>query len=247
LSRYAWQTAFIELGGDGQNRLREASAAVVGLGALGGVCVTNLCRAGVGTLRFADKDRVELGNLHRQVLYDENDAKRGVFKTDAATKRLRAMNSETRLEPFQGEIGADNIGAFIKGADVVLDATDNMETRFVINKECFMQRIPWIYCGILGSRGMTANILPDDFCLSCLMPPDPIKGGYPTTHTDGVLNMIAGVMASIETAEAIKIIVGSPYVRKTLLVMDVWRNKTENINVTKDPRCLVCGQKEMFV
>jgi len=242
MDRYALQVAFNRLGEEGQKRLRQARAAVVGLGALGGVCVTNLCRAGVGTLRFADNKRVELGNLPRQVLFFENDVKDRVYKTDAAVKRLGEMNSETRLEPFTAEINADNIGSFIDNADVVLDATDNMETRFIINEECFKRKLPWIYCGILGSRRMTANIIPGGPCLCCIMPPETMKTGYPTTYTDGVINMAAGVMASVSTAEAVKIITGSPDVRGTLMVMDLWKNTTDYISVSRDPQCPVCGR-----
>lgn len=241
MDRYARQRIFPPIGTSGQERLRAGKAAIIGVGALGGVMAESLCRSGIGALRFADTDVVEESNLHRQVLYSENDARSGFSKVEAAKNRLSAINSNVRLEPWDAKVTASNIEAFVNGMDVVLDATDNLESRYIINSGCLTASKPWIYSGVLGSRGMTMNILPEGPCFYCLA--GPLTGSYPTTAQEGVVNMVTLVIASYAAAEAVKILLGDCNVRRTMLVIDMWNNETEYINIQRDSDCPACGAK----
>lgn len=241
MERYSRQIVFPEIGEKGQRRLFSSKAAIFGLGALGGVSANWLCRAGVGCLRLVDMDYPEIGNLHRQLLYDEEDVKRGVPKAVAAAGKLHRVNSSAAIEPVVEKITASNIKRLVGGMDVVIDAVDNMETRLIINEACVSLGVPWIYCGVLGSTGMTMNILPGEGpCLRCLVPARELPDDLPATSAHGVIGMIAGAMASVQSAEAVKILLGSNNVRKNLFTMDVWRGEADFIDVGKEPDCPVC-------
>jgi adenylyltransferase/sulfurtransferase len=242
MHRYARQAAFAGLGNEGQKKLGSARVVIVGMGALGSVMAEELARAGVGALRLIDRDYVDLTNLHRQFLYDESDAENELPKALAAANRLKEINSHIRLEPiaedFNGASGEDLAG----NADLLLDGTDNYEARFLINEVCHKKGIPWIYGGALGAQGATMNILWDEGpCFHCLMPEAPAPGGYATCSAVGVLNMTTVLIASLVSAEAVKILIGSPDVCRTYRSVDLWGNMVEDISVPRDPDCPVCG------
>ena len=244
VERYARQVVFGPIGREGQDTLLRSKVTIIGMGALGTVLANCLCRSGVGHIRMVDRDYVELSNLQRQLLYDEDDAAERLPKAIAAYRRLSAVNSEITLEPLVSDVNPANIGGLLSGADLVLDATDNWETRFLINEACSAYTIPWIYCGALGGTGMTMNILPKDGgpCLRCLMQ----KPAAPSQHscsTYGVMNMVTNAIASAQAAEAIKLLTGSGSVRQGLLVIDLWENHFDVLPVPRDGDCPVCVHK----
>ena len=241
MNRYARQSIFRHIGEAGQQKILGAKVAIIGMGALGTVSANNLCRAGVGYIRMVDRDYVELTNLQRQILYNEDDATQRIPKAVAAAGHLSRVNSEITLEPVVADVNASNIENLIGDVDLVLDATDNWEIRLLINEACHKNSIPWIYCGALGAQGMTMNIMPGGPCLRCFVPGSP-GGSSESCSTTGVLNMITNAIASVQTAEAIKILIGSEYISKKLLTMDLWTNYIKHIAVEQDVNCPVCGQ-----
>jgi len=242
MQRYLRQTAFMGIGEAGQTILGRSRVAIIGIGALGTVSANCLARAGVGFLRLIDKDHVERINLHRQTLYTEEDADKEVPKAVAACSFLARVNSEIRLEPIVAELNADNAEAMLGDVDLVLDAVDNWNTRFHINRVCRKQSLPWIYCAALGSEGMTMNFLPGEHpCLECVAPQQTLADSQPTCETMGVLNMTTGGIAAIQSAEAVKILLGSPHVRQGLFVADFWKNTFKTIPFGKDQHCSVCS------
>lgn len=243
MERYIRQAAFYGIGESGQQILKESRVAIVGIGALGTVSANCLVRSGIGFLRLIDKDHVERINLHRQILFSEEDADRGVPKAVAACSFLARANSDVHLEPVVAELNADNAKSMFKDVDLVLDAVDNWETRFLMNRICLHQSLPWLYCAALGSEGMTMNFIPNvGPCLECIVPQQTITCVQPTCVTEGVLNMTTGAIASVQAAEAIKILLGSPYVRQGLFVADFWLNRFKTVPFKKDDRCSACFQ-----
>lgn len=243
LNRYSRQTVFQPIGADGQQNLLDSKVAVIGLGALGTVIANNLCRSGVGFLRLIDRDYVELSNLQRQTLYDEQDALEQMPKAAAAYHHLSKVNSEITLVPVVTDVNSSNIEDLIKDVDLVLDGSDNLEVRFLINEACHKYKIPWIYGGAIGSTGMTMNILYGESpCFRCFCPAAATTGTSETCSTAGVLNMITGIVASVESSEAIKILTGSSEVRKDVFYIDVWDFSSQTIEVRKDPDCPTCGK-----
>lgn len=242
-SRYSRQMVYRNIGEKGQQKLQDSRVAIIGLGALGTVSANNLCRAGVGSIKLIDRDYVELSNLQRQTLYDEDDAREETPKAIAACNQLKRVNSSIRLEPVISDVNSSNVEQLIEGCDLVLDATDNFELRLLLNEACDRHRIPWIYCAAVGSYGMTMNILPGVTpCFQCVMGKSTDSQSHTTCSTAGVLNMITNIVASVQSAEAVKILLGSKDVRKTLFYMDVWDNVAEYIEVKKNEECPVCGE-----
>jgi adenylyltransferase/sulfurtransferase len=242
IDRYARQTMFYGIGREGAARIRSARVTIIGLGALGSAATAQLARAGVGFLRIADRDFVELGNLHRQALYTEEDAEKQLPKAIAASKRLADINSEIVIEPVVTDLCHTNVEAFVRDVDLILDGTDNFETRFLLNEVCHKCGKPWIYGGATGATGATMNILQDGPCLRCLMPALPSPGEYPTCATEGILGMTSSIVAFLEAAEAIKIIVGSPNVSRSFIRFDLWNNEIMRLDVVREPDCAVCGK-----
>jgi len=243
--RYSRQIAFEKIGVAGQERLLAARAVIIGVGALGTVIANNLCRAGVGRLRLVDRDCVELSNLQRQALFNEGDAAAQIPKAQAARSHLAKINSQTRIEQAIAHVDSSNVEDFVKDADVVLDGADNMELRFLVNEACHKLKIPWVYGGVLGAAGNCMAILPGEGpCFRCLVPAPPPAGSYPTCATAGVLNMACGIIASLESAEALKIITGSAEVGRGLFALDVWNNAAERVSIPRNPDCAVCGRGE---
>jgi adenylyltransferase/sulfurtransferase len=233
LARYARQVRFPPLGEDGQRRLAGSRALLCGCGALGSAIANTLVRAGVGHLRIVDRDFVELSNLQRQVLFDEADAAVGVPKAVAAAEKLRRVNSTVSVEPVVADIDPTNIEGFCEAVDVILDGTDNFETRFLVNDAAAKLGLPWIYGGCVGAEGQTMTILPGETaCLRCLMPECPAPGSTPTCDVAGILGPIVGVIAAIEAAEAIKILSGNrDAISRNLTVVDLWQNQVRKVDV----------------
>jgi molybdopterin/thiamine biosynthesis adenylyltransferase len=177
LERYSRQMLFGPIGQQGQKCLQASTVMVVGCGALGTVLANNLCRAGIGHLVIADRDYVELNNLQRQILFDEDDVTQHLPKAVAAAEHLRRVNSHVKIEALVEDIHADGIESLVREADLVVDATDNFETRYLINDVCNKYRRPWIYSGVIASYGVTMNIIPGDTpCLRCVFPEMPLPG-----------------------------------------------------------------------
>lgn len=242
LDRYSRQTLFAPIGKEGQERLRAATVTIIGCGALGTVLANNLCRAGIGHLVIADRDYIELNNLQRQILFDEDDVARHLPKAIAARQRLSRINSEVQVDALVEDINADGIETLVKESNLVLDATDNFETRYLLNDVCVKHGRPWIYSGVIASYGVTMNILPTDTpCLRCAFPEMPPPGTTPTCDTAGVLNGIVGAITGIASTEAIKILLQSEKISREMVWMDVWENTYERIMLPRQPDCPTCG------
>lgn len=243
-SRYARQVILPQIGPEGQERLQAASVAVVGCGALGSVITDGLVRAGVGALRIIDRDVLELHNLQRQVLFDEEDVAQGLPKAIAAARKLARINGEVRLEPVVADLSPRNAEQLLAGMDLVLDGTDNFETRFLVNDVCVRHRIPWVYGAVISTYGMTMTILPGQTpCFRCLLLQMPPPGSVPTCDTAGVLGAAAHVIASLEIVQALKVLTGQVDSPPRLIFVDVWDNVWEAVPARKGKdRCPVCDE-----
>ena len=245
LQRYSRQTMFGGIGIEGQKKLQLSKVAVIGVGATGTVIANNLCWAGVGFIRLIDRDYVELSNLQRQTLYTEEDAENQTPKAAAACEHLRRVNSGIELEPVALDVNSSNIETLISDVDLVLDGTDNLEIRNLINEASVKHGKPWIYAGVLAGTGMTFNIIPGQTpCLRCLSFDTPSVGTGPICRSAGVLNSITGIVASLASSEALKILIGSPNVRKSLLTFDIWENWFKEVEINKKYDCPVCVRHE---
>jgi adenylyltransferase/sulfurtransferase len=242
--RYSRQTLFAPIGKEGQRQLHNARVAIIGCGALGTVLANNLCRAGIGHLVIADRDYVELNNIQRQILFDEDDARQRLPKAVVAAEKLRRVNSEIQIEPLIEDINADGIEALVRESDLILDATDNFETRYLLNDPCIKHGRPWIYSGVVASYGITMNIVPGVTpCLRCAFPDMPQPGSAPTCDTAGVLNSIVGIIAGIASTETLKILLQSEQISQAMVWMDVWENTFERIELPRQSDCPACGER----
>lgn len=247
LDRYIRQTVYAPLGVDGQRRLQAARALVCGCGALGSTLANQLARAGVGRLRIVDRDVVDFPNLHRQILFDEDDARRSRPKALAAAEHLARINSGVSIEPIVGEIDPSSVERLLDGVDAVVDGTDNFPTRFLINDAAVKHRVPWIYGGCVGTEGQVMAIIPGQTpCLRCLLPECPPAEGLPTCPTHGILGPTVGVIASLEAIEAIKLLSGNRQaVSPVLTVVHLWENRVRQVNLTalgEQSDCVCCKQ-----
>jgi len=241
-SRYSRQILFSEIGEDGQEMIQKASVLIIGCGALGTMSANHMARAGIGRIKIADRDYVELDNLQRQIMFDEDDARDRLPKVFAAEKKLKKINSEIRIEPLFQDVNPSNIEPLVCTVDLVLDATDNIETRFLINDACIKNGVPWIYGGVIGSSGMTMNIIPGkSACFRCFNENPPPPGIMPTCDTVGVLNGVPGIIASIQVTEALKILTGRQKASNVLLHIDLWESMFSQLKITQNPDCPTCG------
>jgi molybdopterin-synthase adenylyltransferase len=233
LERYARQARYAPLGVEGQRRLLASRALIVGCGALGSVIANTLARAGVGHLRIVDRDFLELNNLQRQVLYDEDDVSAGIPKAIAAANKLARINSQITIEPLVTDVEPANVLELVAGVDVILDGTDNFETRMLLNDVAHHERIPWVYGGCLGAEGQTMTIVPaETACLRCLMHDAPPPGTTPTCDTAGILGPIVNIVASLQANEAIKLLSGNrAAINRSLSVIDIWENRIRQVNL----------------
>ncbi len=243
--RYSRQMLFAPIGKDGQRRLASATALIVGMGALGTVIANHLVRSGVGKVRIVDRDYVEWSNLQRQMLYDEQDAAEAMPKAEAARRKLLRIRSDACIEAFVSDVTPLNIDELMKGVDVVLDGTDNFQTRYLLNDAAFRGGIPFVYGGAVSSRGMSASFLPGETCcLRCLLPASQADGQ--TCDTIGVIGPIVDVVASYQSAEALKILVGDRgAVRRSLVSWEMWNYRTHEMKLpTARKQCPTCDLKE---
>jgi molybdopterin/thiamine biosynthesis adenylyltransferase len=241
--RYSRQQLFRPIGNAGQRKIVAGSAAVIGLGATGSATAGLLARAGVGHLTLIDRDFVELSNLQRQVLYDEDDARACLPKAEAAQRHLKRINSLVAVEAHTADLVPANIDALLAGADIVLDCTDNFETRYLLNDFAVMHVKPWIYAAAVGAYAATMNILPGETaCLACIFPAPP-TGLVETCETSGILSTAVNFAASLQVTEALKFLTGQPTaMRRTLLTYDLWSGDRAEVNTASPrPDCTVCG------
>ncbi len=244
--RFSRQIRFAPFGSEGQERLAASTAVVIGCGALGTVQASLLARAGVGSLRLIDRDYVEESNLQRQILYTEEDARAGLPKAEAARRHLLDANSGVRIEARVSDLDPESVAEHLGGADVILDGTDNFETRFLINDFAVRESIPWIYGAAVGSYGIAMPVLPGvTACFRCIYPSPP-AGVQPTCETAGVLGPVTSVIGSIQAMEAIKVLSGRvSAVRPKIFTADLWHGPVrETAMPPRDPECPCCGQRD---
>jgi adenylyltransferase/sulfurtransferase len=264
--RYSRQVLFAGIGASGQQRLASAHVAIIGCGAMGAASASLLARAGIGTLTLIDRDFVEPSNLQRQVLFDEADARECLPKAEAARRHIAQFNSGITVHPHIADLVPGNTAELLSSADVLLDATDNFETRYLINDFAVQQGKPWIYAAAIGAYAATMNILPAQpstengqrttdngtptACLACIFPKPP-SGNVDTCDTAGILSTAVNLCASIQVTEALKFLTGQPHLmRRTLLSFDLWSptatSGLESAEIAASaprPGCEVCGQR----
>jgi len=246
--RYSRQVLFRGIGASGQRKLAASAVAIVGCGATGSALASLLARAGVGRIRILDRDYVETCNLQRQSLFDEADAAESMPKAIAAARKIAACNSQIAVEARVADLVPSNIEELLSGAQVILDGTDNFETRYLINDYAVKNRLPWIYTAAVGSYGVSLNVLPGrTACLACIFPEFP-QGAFETCDTTGILGSAVNLAASIAATETLKLLVGAEdQVRRTLLSFDVWSNERAEIAADRPrPGCRTC-RKHDFV
>ena len=248
LARYSRQMLFEPIGEDGQRRLLDASVLLVGCGALGTVLASTLARAGVGRLRIVDRDFIEENNLQRQILFDEDDIAAGLPKAEAARQKLTRINSTIHVEAVVTDVNASNIQTLAEGADLLLDGTDNFETRFLINDLAVKSNTPWIYGACIGATGLVMAIVPGETpCLRCVFENAPPPEMNPTCDTAGVIAPIVNIVASYQCIEAIKLLTGRrDQLTRRLTTIDAWTGHTHNMNVQKAyeaGNCPCCKQR----
>ena len=240
MNRYQHQIVLPPIGEEGQKILAEKRILIIGCGALGSVSANNLVRLGIGQITVLDRDYVEFADLNRQILFYEEDARRRLPKAIVAASRLRKINSQVKIEGRIIDLNHSNVDTIISDYDLVLDGTDNIETRFLINTVCIKKGIPWIYAGSIGSSAILMNIFLDGPCLQCLIPKLPEPGRLETCATRGVINSAPAVVASIQTTEAIKILIGDSNVLRDVLYIDLWSNEFRRLKIKKRTDCPIC-------
>jgi molybdopterin/thiamine biosynthesis adenylyltransferase len=247
--RYSRQILFSGIGEEGQEKLLASSAVLVGCGALGTVTANLMVRAGLGRLAIIDRDFVEASNLQRQTLFDEADARDAIPKAIAAERHLRSVNSGVRVEGIVADLTPENALDLLGGFPLILDGTDNFETRLLLNDAAISLGVPWIYAAAVGSYGVTMTVRPGETaCLACLLESEnnhSARGPEDTCDTVGVLNAAAGVIASIESAEATKFLAGRPEaLNGKLISCDVWSGRFQSIRVARNSDCRACVRRE---
>jgi len=244
--RYSRQILFPGIGEAGQEALLRSHAAIVGCGALGSFHAAALARAGVGRLTIVDRDYVEASNLQRQWLFEEGDAAESLPKAVAAQRRIAAINSSISVRAAVADLTASNAEDLLNDAGLILDGTDNFDTRYLINDYAVSRGIPWIYGAAVGSYGLVMPVIPDvTACLRCVYPEQP-AGVQPTCETAGVLNVIVSVVASLQVADALKILSGNArLVRPRITTVDVWEGGIRQIGgPPRDAECPTCGRRQ---
>jgi adenylyltransferase/sulfurtransferase len=255
VERYSRQVLFAPIGDKGQQRLAQGRAAIVGVGATGAATASLLSRAGVGRITLIDRDYVEPSNLQRQVLFDEDDARQCLPKAEAARRHLALVNSGIAVRAHVADLTPRNAEELIADADIVLDCTDNFETRYLINDLCVRDGRPWIYAAAVGAYAATMNILPrpaamsaayaPTACLACLFPESP-SGSVETCDTAGILSTAVNFAASLQVTEALKLLTGQPErMRRTLLAYDLWTGERSEVRASEPHQaCEVCGRRQ---
>ncbi|HET8925698.1 MAG TPA: ThiF family adenylyltransferase [Candidatus Acidoferrum sp.] len=243
--RYSRQVLFAGLGAEGQGRLLASRAAIVGCGAIGAAAANLLVRAGVGHLTIIDRDFVEPSNLQRQTLFDESDALHALPKAAAAERKLRSINSSIQVQGVVADLNPGNVKELLGESDLILDGTDNFETRFLINDFAVKSAKPWIYAAAVASYGLTMTVRPGlTSCLACLLETSGAGHGVEETcDTIGVLGPIVNLIASLEVAEALKLLAGrEEALHGRLISCDVWTDRLQSIRVARNPACRACAR-----
>lgn len=243
--KYSRQILFASIGEEGQERLLASSAVIVGCGAIGAAAAQLLVRAGLGRLRIIDRDFVEQSNLQRQTLFDEADARDSLPKAAAAERKLRNINSSVAVEGIVADLDPRNAAEFLAGFDLILDGTDNFETRFLMNDFAVKSAIPWIYAAAVASYGLTMAVRPGiTACLACLMDTG-LQGMGETCDTAGILSPIVNLVASLEVAEALKLLTARERsLHGKLISCDVWTGHFQSVCVARDPQCRACVHRD---
>ncbi|TCT20023.1 adenylyltransferase/sulfurtransferase [Melghiribacillus thermohalophilus] len=247
LKRFSRQILFSPIGVKGQKRLRNKHVLIIGAGALGSGNAEMLVRSGAGKVTIADRDYVEESNLQRQQLYTESDAAQSLPKAVAAEKRLKQINSSTEISGVVADVTPEVLERF-SDVDLIIDATDNFDIRFLINDFCQKQNIPWIYGACLGAYGISCNIIPGKTpCLACLLDQIPLTGA--TCDSEGIIAPVVQMVTAVQTAEALKILTENrAAIRNTLICFDLWNNEHSEIAIEplKQDSCLSCGRKRAY-
>ena len=243
--RYSRQIRFAPIGELGQRRILEARIAIVGCGALGSFQAEALARAGVGTLRLIDRDTVDFSNLQRQFLYDENDAASEVPKAVAAARRLALLNSQVRIDPHVTDLTPSNVEDLLSDCRMILDGTDNFETRYLLNDLSVKHSVPWIYGAAVGSQGTVMPVVPGRGpCFACVYPQPP-AGPHPTCDVNGILNTASASVAALQVSLALRLIVGWDDFAAHLHTLDAWKGTARRIDAgPPDPECPVCAGRQ---
>ncbi|MBU7014601.1 MAG: ThiF family adenylyltransferase [Theionarchaea archaeon] len=237
MDRYVRQVLLSQIGEEGQRALHDSSVAIIGCGALGSSIAEHLTRAGVGTILVVDRDFIELSNLQRQHLFTEMDV--GEPKAETAETKLKAINSDISITGIVDDITSRNVEHYIQDRTLVLDGTDNLDVRFLLNDACNKNKIPWIFGACVAVHGMSMNIQPEGPCLRCLFPQIPPRDSIPTCDTVGIMNTLPTIVSSIQSTEAIKYLV-SGQLDSGLLVVDVWERDVRTIDVSQRKNCPCC-------
>lgn len=246
-SRYSRQILFPPIGEKGQRRLLESRAAVIGCGALGSTSASLLARAGVGYLRIVDRDVVELDNLQRQILFDETDVRDRLPKAVAARNKLRLANSGIDVEAEVADVTFSNAERLVRDVDLVIDGTDNFETRFVVNDACLKTRRPWIYAGCVGSHGMLLAVVPGrTACFRCLVGEVPDPAHTQTCDTGGIVAPASTTVASLQTAVAMRYLVQGEADGR-LITVEVWPLRIDAFEITPSKGCPACAGEYEFL
>ncbi len=248
LSRYSRQMLCAGVGEEGQRALLAARVVLIGCGALGSMLASLLTRAGAGFIRIIDRDFVEFSNLQRQVLFDEQDVADNLPKAEAAARKLLRVNSQVRIEPVVTDLNAVNAESLCSGCDLLLDGTDNFETRFLVNDLAVQSGRPWVYGAVIGAEGLVMPVLPGDTpCLRCVWEDVPPPGVSPTCDTAGVLGPVVGVVASLQAVEAMKLMMGKrAEVTRALLTIDAWSGTVRRLDLRAARErgdCPCCGRR----
>jgi adenylyltransferase/sulfurtransferase len=244
--RYARQILFPPLGAAGQARLRAARVLLAGCGGLGAEAASLLARAGIGALRIVDRDVVELTNLQRQALFEEQDARDCVPKAVAAARHLARINADVAVEPVVADLHAGTLPELLRGVDLVVDGFDNFEGRYLLNDACVREGLPWVYGACVGAYGVGTLIVPGRTpCLRCLQPELPAPGVSPTCETAGILGPAAHLTAALETAQALRwLATGEVPSPSVLVAVDVWDLRLQHVELPpRSPECPCCGER----
>ena len=243
--RYYKQTLLPQIGADGQELISESTVVIAGCGALGTSLANIMVRSGVGNVVIIDRDYIDYDNLPRQILFDEEDIRKGLPKSVAAAEKLRLVNSSVNITPVVADLTSSNVEYLLKGADLILDGTDNFETRFLINEACDKMKIPWVYAGVVSTYGMIYATLPGETpCFNCFINNIPAPGSFPTCATTGVLNTAVNMVTSIEATEGLKILTGKKNALSgKLIYVDVWHGLFKHFKIKKsEASCRICDE-----
>ena len=243
-ARFDRQVRFAPFGPEGQRRLGAARVLVVGVGALGSSVAQNLARSGAGTLVLVDRDVVDASNLARQVLFEDRHAREGALKVDAAREALARIGGPTLVEAHAAHLDADNVEELARGATLVVDGTDNLATRWLLNDFAVARGVPWVYGGVVGARGLVLAVRPGAGpCLRCVFPDPPPPGSLPTCDTAGVLEPAVAAVAALQSGAALRLAADPERFAPALLEIDVWDGALRERRLARDPGCPCCGRR----